>query len=70
MFHVNRLPSRFTILILKFEQVHLVSVHEQVLNTTRSVANSVDSIQMLHSAAADLSLHFLLRPVCPNTWSN
>ena len=30
------------------------------------VANSVDPDQMLHSAAPDLSLEFLLRPNCLN----
>ena len=29
------------------------------------MANSVDPDQMLHSAAPDLSLHCLHRPVCP-----
>ena len=32
-----------------------------------SVANSVDSDQMPHSVASDLSLHCLLRHVCLNT---
>ena len=31
------------------------------------VANSVDPDQMLPAAASDLGLHYLLRPVCPNT---
>ena len=31
------------------------------------MANSADPDQMLHSAASDLRLHCLLRPVCPNT---
>ena len=33
------------------------------------VANRVDPDQMLHSAASDLGLHCLLRPICPNTKS-
>ena len=37
------------------------------LKTAGSVANSVDPDQMLHSAASDLGLHSLLRPVIPNT---
>ena len=31
------------------------------------MANSVDPDQMLHSAASDVGLHCLQRPVCPNT---
>ena len=31
------------------------------------MANSVDPDQMLYSAASDLGLHCLQRPVCPNT---
>ena len=31
-----------------------------------SVANSVDPDQTPRSAASDLGLHYLLRPVCPN----
>ena len=31
------------------------------------VANSVDPDEMSHSAASQLGLHSLLRPVCPNT---
>ena len=30
------------------------------------MTNSVDPDQMLHSAASDLGLHCLQRPVCPN----
>ena len=30
------------------------------------MANSVDPDQMPHSAASDLGLHCLQRPVCPN----
>ena len=37
------------------------------LKTARWVANSVDPDQMLHSAASDLDLHYLLRAICPNT---
>ena len=31
------------------------------------MAISVDSDQMLHSAASDLGLHYLQRPICPIT---
>ena len=31
------------------------------------MANSVDPDLMLHSAASDLGLHCLQRPICPNT---
>ena len=31
------------------------------------IANSVDPDQTLRSAASDLSLHCLQRPICPNT---
>ena len=31
------------------------------------MTNSVDPDQMLHSAASDLGLHCLQRPICPNT---
>ena len=31
------------------------------------MANSVDPDQMPHSAASDLGLHCLQRPICPNT---
>ena len=33
------------------------------------VANSVDPDQTPHSAASDLRLHYLPRPVCPNNWN-
>ena len=33
------------------------------------MANSVDSDQTPRSAASDLCLHCLLRPVCSNTYS-
>ena len=32
------------------------------------VANSADSDEMPHSVVSHLGLHFLLRPVCPNTY--
>ena len=32
------------------------------------MANCVDPDQLLHSAAADLGLHCLLLPICPNTY--
>ena len=32
------------------------------------MANSVDPDEMPHSAASDLGLLCLLRPVCPNTY--
>ena len=31
------------------------------------MANRVDPDQMQHSAASDLGLHCLQRPICPNT---
>ena len=31
------------------------------------MANSVDTYQMQRSAASDLVLHCLQRPICPNT---
>ena len=31
------------------------------------MANSVDPDQMLHTAASDLGLHYLQKPICPNT---
>ena len=31
------------------------------------MANSVDTDQTPHSAASDLGLHYLLRPICLNT---
>ena len=34
------------------------------------MANSVDPDQMLHSAASDLGLHCLQRPICPSTEGN
>ena len=37
------------------------------LKTAVQVANSVDSDQMLHSAASDQGLHCLIKFVCPNT---
>ena len=30
------------------------------------MANSVDPDQTLHSAASDLGLHYLQRPICPS----
>ena len=38
------------------------------LKIARQVANSVDTDEMLHSAASHLGLHSLLRPVCPNSY--
>ena len=32
------------------------------------MSDSLDPDQMPHSAASDLGLHCLLKPVCPNTW--
>ena len=40
---------------------------ELVYNKAVCMANNVDSDQMLHSAASDLGLHCLRRPICPNT---
>ena len=37
------------------------------LKLAGSMADSVDTDQMLHFAASDLGLHSLLEPVCPNT---
>ena len=37
------------------------------LKTAALVVNSVDSDQMLHSAASDPGLHCLIKFVCPNT---
>ena len=34
----------------------------------KTVANSVDPDQTPQSAASEMGLHCLLRPVCPNTW--
>ena len=31
------------------------------------MGNSVDPDQMLQNAASDLGLHYLQRPICPNT---
>ena len=31
------------------------------------MANSIDPDQTASSEAADLGLHYLLRPICPNT---
>ena len=33
------------------------------------MANSVDPDETLHSAASHLGLHYLLRPLGPNTYS-
>ena len=52
-------------LILLFNKSILLSVN--VCNIAGSVANSTDPDQMLCSAASNLDLHCLLRPVCPNT---
>ena len=40
------------------------------LRTTGRVANGVDPDQTPRSAASDLSLHCLLRHVCPNSLVN
>ena len=32
------------------------------------MANGVDADEMPHSVASHLGLHYLLRPVCPNTY--
>ena len=47
------------------QQVHLLPVN--VCKIAGRVANSVDSDQTPRSAASDLGLHCLLRPVFPNT---
>ena len=39
----------------------------ELLNIALCIANSADPDQMLHSAATDLGLHCLQRPVYPNT---
>ena len=38
-----------------------------MVTITTIVAKNEDPDQMLHSMASDLGLHYLLRPVCPNT---
>ena len=38
------------------------------LKIARWVANSVGPDEMLYSAASHLGLHYLLRPICPNTY--
>ena len=43
--------------VLKFEIVYLIYC---------CMANSIDPDQMLHSAASDLGLHCLQRPIWPN----
>ena len=37
-----------------------------VSKTVAYMVNSVDPVQMSHSAASDLGLHCLLSPLCPN----
>ena len=40
---------------------------EVVVYIAEYMVNSIDFYQMLCSVVADLGLHYLLRPVCPNT---
>ena len=54
-------PYLLTILVLNFEIVH------STILWSVCMANSVDPDQMPHSAASDLGLHCLQRPICPNT---
>ena len=37
------------------------------LKTAVRVANGVDSDQVSQNAATGMGLHYLLRPICPNT---
>ena len=52
-------------LVLLFNKSILPPVN--VCKIAGLVANSVDPDQTPRSAASDLGLHCLLRPVCPNT---
>ena len=52
-------------LILLFNKSILLSMN--VCKVAGWVANSVDPDQMLHSAASDLGLHYLLKPAFLNT---
>ena len=74
--------NRHVFLMLKENKRHLIKSHVQ-FTTYGYVRNcwmsctTVDLDQALHSAASDLDLHCLLRPVCPETyrpytvfWSN
>ena len=54
-----------TILVLKFETVH--STTSQCVNIVVCMVNRVDPDQTPHSAASDLGLHCLQRPICHNT---
>ena len=54
-------------LLLLFRKSFLQPVN--VCKIAGKVANRVDPDQMPRSAASDLDLHCLLRPVYPNTWS-
>ena len=50
-----------------FEIVHSSTPLDVSKILLYGMANSVDPDQMLHSAASDLGLHCLQRPICPNT---
>ena len=54
-------------LVLLFNKSIVLPVN--VYNIAGRVANNVDPDQTPRSAASDLVLHCLLRPVCPNTYS-
>ena len=57
-----RLLLILTILILKYEQAHLLPI---CMKTCQRVANSVDTDQMLHSVVSDLGLHCLPSSISP-----
>ena len=59
-------PYLLTILVVMFEIVHSTTSW-CLYNIAGCMANSVDPDQMPRSAASDLGLHCLQRPICPNT---
>ena len=70
--YIPFLPKVFghlTILLLNFEEVHSAT-SKCVKNIAVCMTNRVDPDQMPHSAASDLGLHCLQRPICPNTQGN
>ena len=59
---IRQTPQLLTILVLKFEQVHLLT------DVSKNCWMSRRPDEMLHSATSHLVLHCLLRPVCLNIY--
>ena len=62
----NRTPYLFITLVVKFDEVILLSADESK-KITVDEWETVDPDQMPCAGASDQGLHYLLMPICPNT---